>query len=135
MTFPLVRKYKATAQPVTTAGNSLLTIVDAAEEAETVTLVQYIPHATQNGADTNSRTLTLFRRGSDGTGTTVVATLPLTNGVNLVDNVAKTIPLSGTAANLLLAAGEVMEFSSAAVGTGIADPGGRVIVTTARTGS
>lgn len=134
MTFPLQRYYTRTGAAVA-AGADLRTIVGKATDAETVIGVEYIPSAAVTGADTNSRTVTLFRRGSDGTGTTVVAQLALTNGINMADNVPKVITLSGTAANLNLAASEVMEWESLHVGTGIADPGGLVRVTTRRTGS
>jgi hypothetical protein len=39
------------------------------------------------------------------------------------------IPLSGTPANLVVAAGDELQWQSTHVGTGIADPGGRVEVT------
>lgn len=134
MSFPLGRKYSAIMNPVTTVGNDDTTIFDPAAESETVTLVQYIPKGTQAGANTNSRTLNLYNRNAtDGTGAVLIATLALTSGVDLTDNVAKTIPLSGIAANLLLTVGQVMEAQSLHVLTGIADPGGRWIVTTTRT--
>lgn len=136
MTFPLTRKYGATMAPVTTVGNDDTTIFDPAFEAETVTLVQYIPKGTQAGANSNSRTLNLYNRGAtDGTATTLIATLALVSGVNLTDNVPTTITLSATPGNLLLLAGQVMEAQSLHIGTGIADPGGRWVVTTTRTQS
>jgi hypothetical protein len=49
-------------------------------------------------------------------------------GVNATGDDAKTIPLSGTAANLTVAAGDVLTFESTHVGTGIAEPGGTAIV-------
>lgn len=134
MTFPMNRTYEVTVQPVSTAGNDLRTIIGRAVENETVTGVYYIPVSTQAGANTNTRTLNLYNRNAtDGTGTTLVATLALTSGVDLTDNVAKTITLSATAANLLLTAGQVLEWESLHVSSGIADPGGKVIVTTTRT--
>jgi hypothetical protein len=136
MSFPFERTYRCPVQPVTTVGNTLRMPVFRAKEAETVTSVVYIPTSTQNGADTNSRTLNVYNRNAtDGTGTTLIATLALVAGVNLVDNVAKTITLSGTAANLNLTAGQVVEWESLAVSTGIADPGGLVEIKTTRTTS
>lgn len=132
MTFPLQRRYHANVQPVGTTA-STLTPVDSAVEAETVSSVSYIPTSAQAGAATNNRTLTLFNRGTAGTGTVTVASLQLVSGVDLADNVAKAITLSTTSANLLLAAGDVLEWSSVAVSTGIPDPGGVVKVTTTRT--
>jgi hypothetical protein len=133
MTSPFGTKLTANVQPVTTVGNSLLTIIGEAPFAGTVSEVTYTPAAALTGANTNSRTLNLYNRGTAGTGTTLVATLALVSGVNLVDNDEKAITLSGTAANLVLAEGDVLEWESLAVGTGIADPGGVVQVTVNRT--
>lgn len=129
---PWARKVDRVVGPVTTVGNTLRTIIGRQSYARTIQAVSYIPQATQNGADTNSRTLTLYNRGTDGLGTTVVAQLALTSGVNLTDNVAKVITLSATPANLEIPANAVLEWESLAVGTGIADPGGLVEIQFAR---
>lgn len=133
MTSPFGNKLQMVAQPVGTAGNSLLTIIGEVPGAGTVSEVTYLPMAALSGANTNSRTLTLYNRGTVGTGTTVVAQLALVAGVNLVDNDEKTITLSATPANLVVAESDVLEWESLAVGTGIVDPGGVVQVTIART--
>jgi hypothetical protein len=65
--------------------------------------------------------------------TTAVATLALTSGVNLAADRENPLTLSGTPANLTVAAGDVLEFTSVHVGTGIADPGGLVEVEISRT--
>lgn len=98
----------------------------------TVTSVTYAGTAAFTGAATNNRTFNVFNRKSDNTGTALVATLNMASGVNLVANVPKAIALSGTPANLDLAAGDVLTFQSLHVGTGIADPGGLVQVTVSR---
>jgi hypothetical protein len=51
--------------------------------------------------------------------------------VNTVAFVPKAVTLSGTAANLVLAAGDT-NWNSTHVGTGITDPGGLVVVTYSR---
>jgi hypothetical protein len=94
----------------------------------TVTRVAYMPSGTITGANTNSRTYTVTNQGQAGAGTTNVATLAMVAGVNATGDDAKTIPLSGTAANLTVAAGDVLTFESTHVGTGIAEPGGTAIV-------
>lgn len=101
--------------------------------AGSVSSVTYIPAASQSGAATNSRTLNLVNKGSAGAGTTVVATLALASGVNLTAFDEKTITVSSTAADLVVAEGDVLQWQSLHVGTGIADPGGTVIVTIDRT--
>jgi hypothetical protein len=94
----------------------------------TVTRVAYIPNATITGANTNSRTFTVTNQGQAGAGTTNVATLAMVSGVNATGDDAKAITLSGTAANLAVAAGDVLTFESTHIGTGIADPGGTALV-------
>jgi hypothetical protein len=75
---------------------------------------------------TNSRTVTLYNRGQTGVGTTVVAQLAFVAGVNGVQYDAKAITLSVVANATTVAVGDVLEWNSAAVGTGLADPGGSV---------
>jgi hypothetical protein len=108
------------------------TPVFVAPFAATVTSVQYVTPSAITGADTNSRTVSLINKGAAGSGSTAVATLALVSGVNTVAYVPKAITLSGTAANLVLAAGDVLNWNSLHVGTGIADTGGLVVVSYSR---
>lgn len=124
---PLRRTYRAQALAVATAGNDLSTVIKVTE-AGTVAAVTYTPVAALSGAATNTRTLNLINKGSDGTGTTLVATLALVSGVNLVAFDEKTITLSATAANLEVEAGDILQWQSLHVLTGITDPGGEVEV-------
>jgi hypothetical protein len=133
MTFPLTRRYKANV-PATVTTASALSFVDTAYEAETVSSVIYIPSAAVTGAAAG-RAFTLYNRGAAGGGTVGIATLTLVSGTDLSDNVPKTITLSTTSANLLLTAGQVLEWESVATGSGIVDPGGLVQVNTTRTQS
>lgn len=91
--------------------------------------VSYTPVATITGADTNSRTLSVINKGQSGAGTAVAASLALTAGVNAPAYDEKAVTLSGTPANLVVAAGDVLVFRSLHIGTGIADPGGQYTVT------
>ncbi|MEU9310868.1 hypothetical protein [Streptomyces sp. NPDC048256] len=131
-TAPYVQVIERNVPAVSTAGNDDDTVLGQAPFACTVTSVQYVPEAAVTGADTNSRTVSLVNKGQAGSGSTTVATLALTNGVNAVANDEKTITLSGTAANLALAAGDTLQWRSIHVGTGITDPGGVVRVTISR---
>ena len=111
------------------AGSDLTSPIGRVPFAGTVTGVRYIPTSVLTGADTNSRTLNVYNRKSDNSGTTVVATKAYTAGQNIAANTAGTVPLSGTAANLDVAAGDVLDFESLHIGgTGLADPGGLVEV-------
>jgi hypothetical protein len=98
----------------------------------TVTKVTYTPQAAITGANTNSRTLSLVNTRADGSGAAIVASLALISGVNGVASVELPLTLSGTPANLTVAAGDMLEFKSTHVGTGIADPGGLVTVDLSR---
>ncbi|MCX5888067.1 MAG: hypothetical protein NTY36_01280 [Deltaproteobacteria bacterium] len=71
------------------------------------------------GANTNSVTLALRNLGADGSGTVDIATLALTSGVNLGADTPKVIPLSATAADLLVTAGDVLTFRQVKVGNGM----------------
>lgn len=127
------KNYTATTIAVSTVGNDQNNEVTVTEYNGTVTAVTYTPDATITGANTNSRTVNLVNKGQTGVGTTVIATLAFVSGVNATAGDEKAIPLSGTPANLVVAAGDVLEWQSVHVGTGIADPGGLVKVTIDRT--
>lgn len=132
MTAPLVRTIEADVPAVSTAGNSDDSIVGQAPFACTVTAVEYLAEAAITGAATNNRTLSLVNKGQAGSGTTTVASLNFASGTNAAANDERVITLSGTAADLVLAAGDTLLWRSVAVGTGIADPGGLVRVTLSR---
>ena len=95
--------------------------------AGVVTSVTYVPADTITGAETNYRVLQVFNRGADGAGTTAIAELAFsTTAVVATALDEKAITLSGTAANLDVAKGDIVSFLSTHVGTGLADPGGTV---------
>ena len=128
---PLVQSLTAHAAPVA-AGSDGTTNVGEAPFAGTVTEVSYIPDATITGAATNNRTLNLINKAQDGTGSTVVATISFGNGTNIAASDEGTLTLSGTPANLVVAANDILALQSVHVGTGIADPGGLVEVEISR---
>jgi hypothetical protein len=125
----LIHRSRTPAAAVTILAD-LTTLVAIAPEAGTITSVTYTPSAAITGAASPaSRTFTLTNRGQAGLGTTVAATLAMVAGVNGVAYDEKPITLSGTAANLVVAAGDVLTFESTHVGgTGLVDPGGLVAV-------
>jgi hypothetical protein len=129
---PYVRVIEADVPAVSTAGNDQDTVAAQAPFDGVVTGVQYVPVGAITGADTNSRTLSLVNKGQAGSGTTTVATLALTSGVNATADDDKTITLSGTSANLQVASGDTLLWRSVHVGTGITDPGGLIRITIAR---
>lgn len=131
MTAPFGATHQVPVQPVATAGNDLNTNVFQAARAGTVTAVGYATVTAITGANTNTRAVSLVNKGAAGTGTTVIATLQFDSTVNTTANVPKTITLSATPANLVVAAGDMLQWQSTHVGTGIADPGGLVGITIA----
>jgi hypothetical protein len=113
--------FGATVQAVAQAVSADEPIV-IAPYAGTVEGVTYTPTSAITGADTNTRQVQLLN------GATVVATLQFDSGIDGAANAEKAITLSGTAANLIVAAGDVLQWDSNAIGAGLADPGGRVEV-------
>jgi hypothetical protein len=100
--------------------------------AGTVTAVQYVPEAAITGAATNNRTVSLVNKGAAGSGSTVVATLTFASGTNATANNEVALTLSSTAADLVVAEGDTLQWRSIANGTGLADPGGVAKVSVSR---
>lgn len=112
------------APAVPTVGNSLRSAVGRSPVNGTVIRCSYIASTTITGAATNNRTLSLMNGGAAGTGTTSIASKNFANAVNATAQSDTVITLSGTAANLVVVKGDLLQWDSLAVGTGIADPGG-----------
>jgi hypothetical protein len=124
--------YRVQAPAVATAGNDSSNPVRVIE-AGVVSAVNYTPVATITGAATNNRTLNLINKGPTGALSTVVATLNYANAVNTNAWNTQAIALSGTPANLVVAAGDILQWQSLHVGTGITDPGGEAQIVVTRT--
>jgi hypothetical protein len=107
-------------------GADNVAIVGRCRYAGAVNSVEFIPNWTLSGANSNYRTLNLYNRGTAGAGTTLVATLALTSGVDLTKFASKTVTV--TTANATVAVGDVLEWVTSPTGTGAPDAGGRVIV-------
>jgi hypothetical protein len=124
---PLVRSIQATipALGAAVAGDQTL---GKAPFAGTVTAVTLVPEAAITGDNTNTRTLTLVNKGQTGAGSTVVATLAFTTGVNGVAFDERAFTLSAVANATTVAEGDVLAVVEAVAGTGLAQPGGLVQV-------
>lgn len=131
MTAPFGSAHQVPVQPQSTAGSNLNTNVWVVPRDGTVSAVSYATVTAVTGANTNTRSVSLVNKGTDGSGTTVIATLQFNSGVNTTAAVPKAITLSATASDLNVTAGQVLQWQSTAVGTGIADPGGLLAITTA----
>ena len=125
---PLRRTLTVEQEPVTILATGSNTV--RCPQAGVVGRVSYTATAAVTGAASpSSRTLSVINKGQSGAGTTVVASLALVSGVNLVAFDEKDITLSATAADRVVTEGDILEFRSAPVGgTGLADPGGTVTV-------
>ena len=122
-----------THQAIIAASTILATTVEDITEvtqAGNVVKVEYLPVAAVTGAaNPASRKLKLVNGGGNGTGTTVVAELDLGLATNLVANDSNVL-VNGVAANLVVAVGDNLKWSSAPDGgTGLVDPGGLVVIT------
>lgn len=131
-TAPYVQVLTFAAPAVSTAGNDDDIAAAVAPFDCTVTAVTYIPESGVTGAATNNRTISVVNKGQAGAGSTSVASLTFSNGTNATAYDETAVTLSGTAANLDLASGDVLQWRSVHNGTGIADPGGLVRVTVTR---
>lgn len=132
MSAPLVRVIEESVPAVSTAGNSDDSVLAQSPYAGTVTAVQYVPESAITGAATNNRTVSLVNKGQAGSGSTVVATLTFASGTNATANNEVSLTLSSTAADLVVAEGDTLQWRSIANGTGLADPGGIARVTVSR---
>jgi hypothetical protein len=128
---PLVRVIEESVPAAATAASDD-TLLAQSPYAGTVTAVQYVPEVAITGAATNNRTVSLVNKGQAGSGTTVVATLTFASGTNATANNEVGLTLSSTAADLVVAEGDTLQWRSIANGTGLADPGGIARVTVSR---
>jgi hypothetical protein len=122
---PLVRRLQATIPAAAATADPDQTVGEAPFDG-TVTGVALTPEAAVTGDNTNNRTFTLVNKGAAGTGTTVVATLALTTGVNLVAFDEKAFTLSAVAGATTVAAEDVLAVVETHAGTGLAHSGGLV---------
>jgi hypothetical protein len=126
-TTPLVHTLRVQVDPVA-GGADAQFVLGEAPFAGVISRAAYIPSAAVTGAATNNRTVTVTNRGQAGAGVAVAASVQFASGVNAVADDAKELTLSGTPANLVVAAGDVLTAESTHIGTGIADPGGTFLV-------
>jgi hypothetical protein len=99
-----------------------------------VNSVVIVPEAALTANATNYRTFRVVNKGQGGSGTTVVATFA-TDTVTTDDLKAfdeKVIPLSGTAADLVVKAGDVLAVDESKAAEGVAHSGYNVAVRIAR---
>lgn len=117
--------------PGQTAGTDSDQVLARAPFAGTVTGVSLTPEAAVTGATGTKRTFTLVNKGQAGAGTTVVATLDLITGTDLVAFDEKDFTL-GTGAAVQVAEGDILAVVETHASTGTAHSGGQVSVKISR---
>ncbi len=130
-TTPLVEHIKDSIVPQATAGTVQDTIVGEAPRACTVTGASITLTAAVALNAANYRIWTLVNTGQAGTASVSVATLD-TSATAFVAQDERAMVLSGTAANLILVDGDILELRETVAGTGVAHAGGIVDVTVSR---
>lgn len=109
-------------------------VIGESPVAGVVTSVTITPEAAVTAHATNYRTFRVVNKGQAGAGTTVVATFA-TDTVSTDDLAAfdeKEIPLSGTAANLVVAEGDILAADETVAASGVAHSGYNITVEIAR---
>lgn len=100
-----------------------------ADRAIKVKGIRWIPAAAVTGNDTNNFALAVQNKGTGGAGSTAVTTTKTyATGVDSVAHDAEDLTLHATAANRLVAAGEVLALVRTINASGLAQPDGRVEV-------
>lgn len=118
--------------PSATIAAAAASVVGEAPFAGTVSAASLTFEANVTGDNTNTRTLTLINKGADGNGTTVVATLALTTGVNPADFDETPMTLSVVAHATEVVAGDILALIETVGASGLVNPGAALQVTFAR---
>jgi len=108
------------------AGSTGEWAVFKAPEACEITAAYIVPDSAITGADTNYMTLSIVDKGSDGTGTTAIASVDFTSGTDAAAFDAFSLGTLGDAKTL--AAGDVVSFKKAEAGTGMDMPNLLVVI-------
>lgn len=115
--------------PAVAGGSDATTVLCIAPFAGVLSMAVLYAVSAITGANTNTRKLEVINKKQDGAGTTLMASKQFNSGTNAVAFDNTTITNSGTAADLVVAQGDVIVLVSTHVSTGIADPGGMVELT------
>ena len=102
------------------------TIIGEAPFDGTLAGATLFPEAAVTGATATKRTFTIVNKGQAGAGTTVMATLDLVTGENLVAYDEKAFTLSVVAGATAFVAGDVLAVNETHAGAGTAHSGGKV---------
>jgi hypothetical protein len=129
---PYTRRLQATIPALGAAVDGDQTVGEAPFDG-TVTGVSLTPEAAVTGDNTNNRTFTLVNKGQSGVGTTVIATLALTTGVNLVAFDEKPFTMSVVAGATTVVAEDILAVVETHGGSGLSHSGGLIEIELSRT--
>lgn len=117
-------------QPVAAAATAVTaeTIVGIAAYRSSVVGAYFVPSAAMSGAATANRKLNIVNTGQAGAGTAIPATITFTAAVDGVANDASALTVSGTAATVAVAAGDVITVQALVNSTGLPLPAGLIVV-------
>lgn len=119
--------------PGAAATTDLNLVVGEAPFAGTVTAVTFTPDTAITGANTDTRSLNVINAGSDGTGTTEIASIDFVSGTDADAFDETALTLSAVEDATTVAAGDIIKLNSDAIGgSGMVDPGGLLQVTISR---
>jgi hypothetical protein len=129
-----VKRTIATTVPAAGAAVTQDQVIDRAPYAGVISAVTIVPEAALTANATNFRTFRVMNKGQAGAGSTVAASFPTSTPTtdDLVAFKAKAIPLSGTPANLVVAAGDVLAVDETVAASGVAHSGYKVVVEISR---
>lgn len=92
-----------------------------------VIAAKVIYQAAITGQATNYITAKVINAGTDGAGTTVIGSKAYTNGVDAAVLVPEDLTLSGTAADLIVKAGETLAYLSDMTGSSVPDDTQKIV--------
>lgn len=126
--FPLIREFSLAYAGYAQAVDGYLAIFRAPFDG-VVTAGKFMPSGNITGNDTNRRDLDLVRWNAAGVGGNTVAKIDFISGVDAEAQSEIDFTLQGDIDNQTIAEGEYLHLVSDAVASGVADPGGLIVVT------
>lgn len=131
-TAPLTRTLATTIPAQGTAGTAGDQTLGEAPFAGTVTAATLVAEAAITGRATDNRKFAIVNKGTDGLGTREVASITFAAGANAAAFDETALTLTATAANLAVAAGDVLAVVETINGSGMTHSGGLVQVEVSR---
>lgn len=126
-----VKRYIDVTVPAAGAAVTQDQVIGRAPFAGRISAMSIIPEAALTANGTNFRTFRVMNKGQAGAGSTIAASLA-TDVNSLVAFDEKAVALSGTPANLQVAAGDVIAVDEIVAASGVAHSGYKIIIEISR---